>query len=250
VKAIILAAGYATRLYPLTKNFPKPLLRVGDRTILDLLVDQLDDLPHLREIILVTNSRFLPFFEQWREGRRAHKPVSLLDDGSTSNANRLGALGDLRLAMQGSDLGDDLLVTAADNILRFALGEFVAAFHSHRAPHICVHRVEDRQRLRRTGVAELDAEDHVVGFSEKPDDPKSHWAVPPLYIFPQDVLPRILARLSAGGPKDAPGHLIEWLCLEENVFAHRIRGSILDIGTPESLEAARGLIQETDTQRP
>lgn len=241
MKALILAAGYATRLYPLTNNFPKPLLQVGDRTILDYLAEQMEGIAALTQIVLVTNHRFLPFFESWREARRSGRPVALLDDGTSSNDDRLGAIGDMRFALEHADLDDDLLVTAADNILQFPLADFVAAFQARPASHICVHRVEDPARCRRTGIVVLDKEDRVLEFAEKPAEPKTNWGVPPLYLFPRKTLLRLAAYLAEGGSTEAPGHFLEWLCRVEPVFAHRINGSILDIGTPQSLEAARKL---------
>jgi glucose-1-phosphate thymidylyltransferase len=244
MKALILAAGYATRLYPLTQDFPKPLLEVGGRPILDHLVDQLASIPSIDRIVLVTNHRFLPHFERWRLGQPDPKPVELLDDGTTSNEDRLGALGDLRFALEQADLNDDLLVTAADNILRFPLSEFAAAFQTRRAAHVCVHAVENLERRRRTGIAVLGADDRVIEFAEKPREPKTPWAVPPIYLFPPSALARLPEYLEAGGSPEAPGHFIEWLHKVEPVFAHRINGSILDIGTPESLEAARNLFSD------
>lgn len=241
MKALILAAGYATRLYPLTKDFPKPLLQVGDRTILDYLVDQMEDIPALEQIVLITNHRFVGFFEQWRKARRSGKPFVVRNNGTDSNEDRLGAVGDLRFALTHAALDDDLLVTAADNILQFPLAEFVEAFRTKPASHICVHRVDDPERCRRTGIAVLDAENRVIEFAEKPKHPKTNWGVPPLYVFPRATLPRILTYLAEGGSPEAPGNFIEWLCRMESVFAYRINGTILDIGTPASLEAARRL---------
>jgi len=242
MNALILAAGYATRLYPLTKDFPKPLLEVGGRTILDQLVDQLASIPSIDRIVLVTNHRFLPHFERWRLGRTSPKPVQLLDDGTTSHEDRLGALGDLRFALQQADLDDDLLVTAADNVLRFPLAEFVAAFQARRAVHVCVHVVEDLERRRRTGIAVLGADGRVLEFAEKPREPKTPWGVPPIYLFPPSALARLPEYLQAGGSPEAPGHFIEWLHRLEPVYAYRIAGTILDVGTPQSLEAARSLL--------
>lgn len=244
MKALILAAGYATRLYPLTKNFPKPLLEVGGRTILDHLVDQMESIPALNGIVLVTNRRFFPMFERWNKARSSRKPLQLLDDGTSSNEDRLGAIGDLRFALETTSLEEGLLVTAADNILRFPLAGLVAAFQSRPAAHICVHHLEDIHRLRRTGVVLLDSENRVKEFAEKPKEPRSNWAVPPLYIFPRATLRRVPEYLAAGGSTEAPGNFIEWLCHQEPVFAYPIPGSILDIGTPESLEAARRLFAE------
>jgi glucose-1-phosphate thymidylyltransferase len=243
MKALILAAGYATRLYPLTRDFPKPLLEVGGQTILDHLLAQMAGIPGLAQIVLVTNHRFFSFFERWKQGRHFPRPVVLLDDGTTGNEDRLGAVGDLRFALEHGELNEDLLVAAADNLLRFPLAEFVQAFHARPAAHICVHQVADPERRRRTGIAVLGPDQRVLEFAEKPREPRTDWGVPPLYLFPRATLPRIGAYLDAGGSPEAPGHFLEWLCRIEPVYAYRISGSILDIGTPQSLEAARRLFE-------
>ncbi|MBN2505281.1 MAG: nucleotidyltransferase family protein [Verrucomicrobia bacterium] len=243
MECLILAAGYATRLYPITREFPKPLLEVGGRTILDRLVDHLAGLPALRRIVLVTNHLFVPSFTAWR-GRRQPScavPIELLDDGTTSDENRRGAVGDLHFALERARIDGDLLVLAADNLIQFPLPELAAAFQTRPASHVCVHTVHDPDRLRRTGVAVLDPHDRVVEFAEKPAAPKTSWAVPPIYLFPRATLSQVAAYVGGGGSRDAPGHFLEWLCRREPVYAYRIRGAIHDIGTPESLEAARRL---------
>lgn len=239
MKAVILAAGYATRLYPLTKDFPKPLLEVGGRTLLDHLVSQLASMAAIDGIVLVSNHRFHARFADWGRNHAGTKPITVLDDGTTSNEQRLGAIGDLQFALQQAPLHDDLLVAAADNLLQFALADFVSAFQARPASHVCVHALKDAARLRRTGVVVVDEDDRVLEFAEKPAQPKSNLAVPPLYLFPRATLPRVAEYLAGGGSSEAPGHFLEWLCRQEPVYAHRLRGTILDIGTPESLAAAR-----------
>lgn len=239
MNALILAAGYATRLYPLTKDFPKPLLEVGGRTILDHLLAQLDAIDAIKRVWLITNHRFMPHFTRWRQGRTGGKPVDLIDDGTLTNDDRLGAVGDLLVALQSVGTDDDLLVTAADNLLEFPLADLVNAFRRRPLSHVCVHGVDDPARLRRTGVVVLGAEDRVIEFREKPAKPRSNLAVPPIYLLARATLPRVGEYLGGGGLPEAPGHFIEWLCRQEAVHAHRIHGTILDIGTPESLGAAR-----------
>jgi glucose-1-phosphate thymidylyltransferase len=239
MNALILAAGYATRLYPLTKDFPKPLLEVGGHALLDYLVDQLEDLAGLERIVSVTNHRFTPHFEKWRRRRRQEARIEILDDGTTSNEDRLGAIGDLQWALQQGLDRDDLLVAAGDNLLQFSLAEFVAAYRARPTTQVCVHWVEDPERCRRTGIAVLNAEDRVIEFAEKPQEPKTHWAVPPIYVFPKATLARVSTYLDKGGSRDTPGRFIEWLCRLEPVYAFRAQGAILDIGTPQSLKSAR-----------
>ena len=239
MKAVILAAGYATRLQPLTSTTPKPLLEVGGRTILDHLVDALDALPELRALHLVTNPRFAADCAAGRERRRSRLPITLLDDGSTANENRLGAVADLALAIERHALADDLLVSAADNLYRFPLAGLVAAFRARPAVWLCVHEVASLEARRRTGNAVLGAGDRVLSFEEKPCEPRSAWGVPPLYVLPRQALSRVREHLARGGVPDSPGDLVAWLCSVEPVYAHRVSGPILEVGSPETLAAAR-----------
>lgn len=239
MKALIIAAGYATRLYPLTKDFPKPLLEVGGRTILDHLLDQIAEIPEIDGIVVVTNARFASHFERWKSERTLGVPIELVNDGSTENENRLGAIGDIQLAIEKCGLKDDLFIAAADNILLFKLKEFVDAFRIRRAPHVCARHVEEIEAQRRTGIVVLDEENRILEFQEKPRNPKSSWGVPPLYLYPKEVLPRIAEYLAEGGSADAPGSFVEWLSRQESVYAWKMNGTVLDIGNLESLEAAR-----------
>jgi glucose-1-phosphate thymidylyltransferase len=239
MKALIIAAGYATRLFPLTKDFPKPLLEVGGRPILDWLFEQIEGIPAINGAYVVTNSRFAGHFENWRAGRTSKLPVEILDDGTSTNETRLGAVGDIQLAIEQYRLDDDLFVAAADNILLFPLASFINAFQNNPSPYLCVHHVEEIAARQRTGIAQLDDADRIIRFEEKPREPKSAWGVPPLYIYPRAILPRIAEYLAVGGNPDAPGHFVEWLSRIEACYAWRMEGSVLDIGNLESLEAAR-----------
>ncbi|MBT4138678.1 MAG: nucleotidyltransferase family protein [Candidatus Latescibacteria bacterium] len=254
MKAIILAAGYATRLYPLTKNFPKPLLEVGGQTILDYLIDQLKTIPELDHAYIITNARFHEHFTNWAQNRAAQAQESeqahvglrtdILDDGTTSNDDRLGAIGDLQYVIQARDIHDDILVLAADNIIKFSLQTFINTFKNNPAPHITVRSNPDVDDRKRRGNVRLDENNQVLEFIEKPEKPISEWSVPPFYIYPNAVLPRINEYLDNGGNPDAPGHLMEWLHKEETVFAHKIEGEIIDIGNHESLAEARRIFGE------
>ncbi|RYD72813.1 MAG: hypothetical protein EOP84_22515 [Verrucomicrobiaceae bacterium] len=166
-------------------------------------------------------------------------PIELLNDGSTENEDRLGAIGDIQLALDRSHLQEDLFIAAADNILLFPLAEFAAAFRTRRAPHVCARHVEEIEARRRTGIVVLDGENRILEFQEKPREPKSSWGVPPLYLYPRETVPRIADYLTQGGSPDAPGSFVEWLSRQEPVYAWKMNGSVLDIGNLESLEAAR-----------
>jgi glucose-1-phosphate thymidylyltransferase len=238
MNVIILAAGYATRLYPLTRDVPKPLLEIGGQTILDRLVNQIERALPGAEIRIVTNRRFAARFHDWARQRRG-TPLRILDDGTTDPENRLGAIGDLAFALRHSDGANDVLVSAADNLFEFDFAEFVAAFQRAPGVWIGVHRVEDPERRRRTGIAELDATGRVIGFQEKPSAPRSPWGVPPLYVLDAQAARLVGEYLASGGSRDALGHFLEWLYPRVPVHAWPIRGAVHDIGTLESLSACR-----------
>ncbi len=238
MKAVILAAGYATRLYPLTRNFPKPLLAVGGQTILDRLVNQIERALPGTSIWVVTNARFVGHFFDWAR-RHDDSDIRVLDDGTTGPENRLGAIGDLAFALERAGGTDNCLVAAADNLFEFDLAEFAAAFQRRPAVWICVHRVEDSARRRRTGIAELGPDDCVIGFEEKPAQPRSQWGVPPLYFLTAEAVGRVREYLASGRSTDSPGHFIAWLHTRVPVFAWRVRGMVHDIGTLESLAECR-----------
>lgn len=243
MKAIILAAGYATRLYPLTENFPKPLLEVGGQTILDHLLDQLETIPDIDRCHLITNHRFHTHFTTWAQRRISRLPFDILDDGTTSNDDRLGAVGDIQFAIDTCRIADDILVLAADNILQFSLRDFVEACKTRPAPCVCVRRIEDPEDRKRRGIAVIDEHNRIIDFEEKPSQPKSEWGVPPFYIYPKTALPRIKTYLESGGIADAPGHFLVYLHKVETVYAYKITGEILDIGNHESLAEARAFFE-------
>ena len=158
MKNIIIAAGYATRLYPLTENFPKPLLKVGQRNILERMLDDVDRLPEIDSHIIVTNHRFAPVFEEWRSGVSYNKPITIIDDGTSTNETRLGAVRDLLLAIERCGIDDDIMVLAADNILEFPLRGFVDYFREKGTSVIMCHHEHELRRLQRTGVIAVDGD--------------------------------------------------------------------------------------------
>lgn len=247
MKAIVIAAGYATRLYPLTLNFPKGLLEVGGRAIVDYLMEQIESVPDIDGVYLVTNSRFAGHFERWAAGWNGRLDVDVIDDGTTSNENRLGAVGDIRFAIRARGISDDVLVCGSDNLLRFCLKDLVADFRANPMAHVCVYRVDDPDDRRRRGIAVLDAENRVVKFDEKPDLPESSWGSAAFYVYPASTLKLFDDYIESGRTADAPGHFVEWLCRVEPVYAHRIQGSVIDIGSPETLERARREFGTTET---
>ena len=234
MKNIILAAGYATRLYPVTENFPKPLLEIGGITILDRLLIDIDTLDEIDEHIIVCNQTFLPHFEKWRVTSRYSKKITLIDDGSTNNDNRLGAVRDLFLAIETRQLWcDDLLVIAADNVLSFSFQGFIDFFKEKQTSVIMTYPEPELKALQRTGVIVLDPNRRVLEMQEKPQTPKSHHAVPPFYIYKKTDLAIAKSCITGDKMMDAPGLLVKSMLPETVFHAWQMTGNRIDIGTLE-----------------
>jgi len=248
---VVLAAGYATRLGELTRNYPKPLLQIGNSTILGRMLDDIDAIDDITEHVVVTNHRFAPMFEEWVKtptgslcldgklegvGGRYKKPITILDDGSTTNDNRLGAVCDLlrvleSLPKQGDLEGLDLLVVAADNLLFFSFQEFVDFAKEKKTSCIMCHEQPSIEKLQRTGVVELDENNKVLGMEEKPQVPKSHWAVPPFYIYLKKDLDLVRHSVENGCGKDAPGNLAHYMVEHTTMHAWPMSAGRFDIGS-------------------
>lgn len=246
MKTIVLAAGYATRLYPLTENFPKPLLEIGKRTILDRLLDDLDTIPEIDGHIVVTNGKFAGIFAAWAAKRatrpgadHASKPIRVLSDGTFTNETRLGAVKDLILAIETCRLDEDLLVVAADNLLDFSFRGFVEAFHEKQTSMIMCHYEPEIRKLQRTGVIAVDAHMRVLEMQEKPEVPVSHWAVPPFYLYRREDLPLIRMALANGCGADAPGNLAHYLVDRTPIHAWPMPAGRFDIGSLDTYEEAK-----------
>lgn len=243
MKNIVLAAGYATRLYPLTENFPKPLLKIGESTILDRLMADIDGMECVDEHVIVTNHKFVAHFESWAAQSGYAKPIRIIDDGSVCNEKRLGAVNDLLLALDGCDLQDDLLVIAADNILDFSLQGFVDRFMEKKTSMIMCHPEPSVAALQRTGVIVVDGDFKVLQMQEKPQVPASHWAVPPFYIYRKEDLPLVKEAVANGCQTDAPGNLAGYMFRHTPLHAWVMPGKRYDIGTIDSYNEAIGLFQ-------
>ncbi|MCQ2126732.1 MAG: nucleotidyltransferase family protein [Bacteroidaceae bacterium] len=232
MKCLILAAGYATRLYPLTENFPKPLLKVGDKTILDWLVDDIDSTGMVDGYIVISNHRFAGHFRDWAATKS--QSITIVDDGTGTNETRLGAVRDIQFAIDTLNLDDDLLVIAGDNVLDFSLSRFLD--YTRCKGTSCVMRffVEDRSRLTKCGVLETDGNDLITGMEEKPAQPKSNWSCPPFYYYTKADARLVARGIEAGCGTDAPGSYIAWLCTQTAVHAMEMPGSRYDIGNLES----------------
>ena len=231
MKTIIIAAGYATRLGELTKNFPKPLLKIGHNTILGRLLDDIDPIKDIDEHIIVTNHRFASVFEDWAHKQQYVKPIRIIDDGTSSNETRLGAVGDLLFAMQQLKQDDDLLVVAADNLLFFHFQEFVDFAKEKNTSCIMYHEQPSIEKLQRTGVVVLDDNNRVLEMAEKPQLPQTHHAVPPFYLYMRTDLDLIRHSLENGCGNDAPGNLAHYLVEHTIMHAWPMNGERFDIGS-------------------
>jgi glucose-1-phosphate thymidylyltransferase len=233
VKNIVIAAGYATRLGELTKNFPKPLLKIGQSTILGRMLDDIDQIDEIDEHIIVTNHKFACIFEDWAREQNYTKPITIVDDGTETNETRLGAVCDLLLVIgpQGHGIDDDLLVVAADNLLFFSFQEFVDFAKARKTSCIMCHEQPSKEKLQRTGVVELDDDWRVLGMEEKPQEPKSHWAVPPFYIYRKEDLDLLRHSVENGCGKDAPGNLAHYMVEHTTMHAWPMSAGRFDIGS-------------------
>ena len=237
MKCLILAAGYATRLYPLTQNFPKPLLKVGEKTILDWLVDDIDQSGKVDEYIVISNHRFAGFFEEWAAGKK--QKITVADDGTETNETRLGAVKDIEFAVNKENVRDDVLVIAGDNVLDFSLNRFIAYAREKETSCVMRYYEPDEARLHKTGVACVDENDLITHMEEKPASPKSHWCTPPFYYYTRRDIKLIGKGIGEGCGTDAPGSYIAWLCSQVPVHAMEMPGKRYDIGNLESYERVK-----------
>ena len=238
--AIVLAAGYGTRLYPLTQNQPKALLPVGEKPILAHLEGKLAS-PQIgvREVALVSNHRFAESFRKWTGSLRSSIPWDVLDDGTTSDENRLGSMGDLAFAIRTRSIDEDLLVLGSDNLFEDDLAEFVGFARQKGAVTLGAYELADRSLASQYGVLTADPQGRVTDFTEKPTHPASALVSMAVYFFPRKAVGLVLEYVSSRTASDKLGSFISWLVAREAVFAHRFRGSWFDIGDIASYKHAQ-----------
>lgn len=233
MRLVVLAAGYATRLYPLTLDRPKPLLPVGGRPMLEHLLDRLEPIG-FDATYVVTNAKFAPHFRAWASGRG----VTVVDDGTTDEESRLGAIGDLGLVLEREAIDDDVIVVAGDNLFDRDLGGFGELARSRAEPLLAVYDIGSLDEMRRFGAVEVDSEGRIVGFEEKPAEPRTTLAALALYHYPRATLPLVRRYLAEGRDPDQPGRLVAWLHAFTPVYTWRFEGRWYDIGSRETLETA------------
>ena len=245
--ALILAAGYATRLYPLTLNKPKPLLTVGGKPIIEWVIDNLADVPNLKTIYVVTNDKFASVFEGWRERYQSRRPklkLQIVNDGSKSDEDKLGAIGDINFVVTQENLASDgLLIIAGDNLFTESLAGFVACAKETEAT-VAVYDVGDIEAIKKYGNIAIDAEGIITYFEEKPQQPRGTLAAIALYYYSPEVLSLLTKYLAAGNNPDQPGRFVQWLYTRQPVKTFEIKGKWLDVGSKETLETADQILSK------
>lgn len=246
MKCLILAAGYATRLYPLTENFPKPLLAVGKKTILDWLVDDLAEHTEIEEFVVISNHKFAQQFEAWKNNKKQNPPykITVIDDGTSTNETRLGAVKDIQLAIEKLDISDDLLVMAGDNVLDFSLSDFVKFALEKNTSCVMCHEENDLKKQQKTAIITVDKDSCITSYEEKPQEPKGNLAVPPFYYYKSSDTDRILEALEDGCGYDAPGSFAAWLSKKTPMHAYKMQGKRYDIGDLASYEHVKKVFKK------
>jgi len=231
MKALILAAGYATRLYPLTINRPKPLLPVRNRPMIDYTMAKLEELSSLDEVYVVTNSRFFKSFKAWASSYPGSKKITIIDDKTLTNEERLGAIGDMQFVIKEMNINEDLIIIAGDNLFSFKMDDFIK-FAKARSSNcsIVLHNIGSLKEARRYGVVKIDENNKLLSFTEKPAEPESTLVAICLYYFPKEKLSRVAEYLTQSKHKDAPGNYIGWLVQNDNVYGFIFGDEWYDIG--------------------
>lgn len=242
MKALIMAAGYATRLYPLTKDRAKPLLPVGGRPIIDYICDALEKVREIDHVYVVTNNRFAPSFETWARERRKNfrMPIDILNDGTVSDEDKLGAIGDIRFAIRRERIADDLFVVLGDNLFDLDL-ETIIPYFKRKGATVAAYDVGSVGAAKLYGILGVDRDFRVIDFKEKPETPPSTLAAIGMYLFPRDMLDLFRVYEEEGNKMDAPGYYIRWLYRKVPVYAFVFRGVWYDIGDLQMYHKADAL---------
>ena len=241
MKVIILAAGYATRLYPLTLTQPKPLLPVAGKPMIDYVLDNLAPIGGIDRIYVVTNAKFAGHFERWSQDYRTHKAkfnFTIVNDRSTDDSNKLGAIGDIRFVLKTQNVRDDIIVVAGDNLFSDKLSDFGQFCREKNAPVLAVYDVGDLDQIKKYNAISLDGDGRITFFEEKPKNPTSTLTGIALYFYPKSTLSLIEQYVAEGNNPDQPGRLVQWLYPRVPVYTWKVPGLWYDIGSKETLEDA------------
>ena len=247
MNVLILAAGYATRLYPLTENRAKPLLDVAGKPMMEWVIDNLAPIEGIEKVYVVTNNKFAASFQEWADGYTRTKPklaFEIINDGSTSDADKLGAIGDINLVISRANLAEsDLIVVAGDNLFSESLADFGRFCTEKKAPVLGVYDVGSIDEAKKYGVVAVDAKGVITSFEEKPPQPKSTLIGIALYFYPKETVTSIPTYLAAGNNPDQPGRFVQWLYQRTAVHTWQVPGTWFDVGSKETLEQANKIFE-------
>ena len=238
MKGMILAAGYGTRLYPLTLDRPKPLIKVGGQTILERLLKKIEEIEICDEVFIVTNDKFYDMLLKWGETRSFSIPINVINDKTTSNEDRLGAIGDINLVLGNEGINEDVLIIAGDNLFDFNIGDFLSFAKAKDKFSVALFDVKDRKLAQNYGIVTLNEEQRVIAFQEKPSNPDTTLASTGIYYFPKSKLSMMKKYMSSDMAKDAPGNFVKWISENDKVFGYVFTEGWYDIGDKVSLEKA------------
>lgn len=241
MKVIILAAGYATRLYPLTLTQPKPLLPVAGKPMIEYVLDNLSAIGEIDRIYVVTNAKFAGHFQKWSDDYRARGSkmnFTVVNDGSTDDSNKLGAIGDIHFVLKNHNVNDDLIVVAGDNLFSENLEGFGRVCREKNAPVLALYDVGDLEQIKKYNSITLDDQGRITFFEEKPKNPTSTLTGIALYYYPKTMIPMIDQYIAEGNNPDQPGRLVQWLYTRTPVYTWKVPGIWYDIGSKETLEEA------------
>lgn len=238
MKAIVLAAGYSTRLYPLTLNQPKPLLKVAGKPMLEHIMFRIEEVDDINGIFIVTNDKFYPHFLEWVKNYRSNKKINIINDGTKKNEDRLGAVGDIHFVIKNEKIDDDVLVIAGDNLFEFSLDHMNIFFNEKKSPVVALSDVKDKELAKKYGIVDLDEKEKIIGFEEKPNEPKSTLASTACYIFSKEDLEILEKSISQGKKPDNLGDFIKFLSEKKHVYGFVFSERWFDIGSKEQLDKA------------
>ncbi len=243
MKALILAAGYGTRLYPLTLNTPKPLLDINGKLLIEYILDKIFEVGEINEIFVVTNNKFYDHFTKWLKDYKTNVSINILNDGTLSNETRLGAIGDINFLIEKENIEDDLIVIGGDNLFELSLKKFVEFQNEKKSAVIASRDIKDKESIKLYGVLSINENNKIINFEEKPSEPKSSLASTCIYFFPKEIINLFNKYLREKNPMDKTGEFIQWLYKKTDVYAFVFDSKLYDIGSLEGLEDARNKIR-------
>jgi len=242
MKALILAAGYATRLYPLTENMPKSLLNVGEKKMVEHIIHKIEEVEEIDEIVIISNNKYYQQFVDWKKDYKCDKPIVLINNNTNTNEERLGAVGDMHFAVKQANIDDDLLVVGGDNLFEFSLLSIMNLFRDKKAPVVAARDLGDPAKLaKKFGTIEIDDNMKIIGFEEKPETPKSALASTCIYLYTREDIMELEHMIQAGNIPDNPGDFLNHILGKKHVFCYTFSEKWFDIGSHEQLKEVNEL---------